>query len=164
MQSQPRPGSTVQVSRRILLSAVGSACVTAAIAACSADPTPPVATTTAPEPAGGLESPPGSPDTTETVTKAAPQKLAITTEVPVGGGVVVSGILIVQPFPGLFKAFDARCPHLAAIVSPPRDGVITCQQHNSRFVDVDGARIDGPAPRGLKEVPIDVEGTTILRA
>ena len=75
---------------------------------------------------------------------------------------MVSGILIVQPFPGLFKAFDARYPHLAAIVSPPKDGVISCNVHGSKFVDIDGSRIQGPAPRGLKEIPISVEDNQIF--
>ncbi|GAA1804783.1 hypothetical protein GCM10009682_28100 [Luedemannella flava] len=79
-----------------------------------------------------------------------------------GGGIVVSGILVVQPEEGVFKAFDARCPHLGAIVSPPKNGVVKCPAHGSTFMDVDGSRLQGSAPRGLKEIAITVRGNQIL--
>jgi Rieske Fe-S protein len=42
--------------------------------------------------------------------------------------------------------------------------VITCPAHNSTFAVSDGSRQGGPATRGLTEIPIKVEDTTITRA
>jgi Rieske Fe-S protein len=139
--------------------------VAAALGACAADPGVP----------SGPADPPANPDASPPAAKPSPsagsgqessrppQRLVSTSAVPVGGGKVVAGVLVVQPLPGLFKAYDARCPHLAAIVSPPRDGIITCRQHNSKFFDTDGSRLSGPAPRGLKEIAIEVDGASIMR-
>jgi Rieske Fe-S protein len=88
--------------------------------------------------------------------------LASTGAVPVGGGKLIVDVLIVQPTAGRFKAFDAHCPHQGEIVTPPQDGVIICYQHGSMFRAVDGAYLSGPAERGLREIPIVVEGSTIF--
>ena len=93
---------------------------------------------------------------------AEPQILAHTGEVPVGGGVTVGSVVLVQPMVGTFKAFSIVCPHRGARVSAPDKGVMTCWEHNSTFRVDDGSRIDGPATRGLTQVPITVSGTDIL--
>ncbi|MET8094509.1 Rieske (2Fe-2S) protein [Micromonospora sp. NPDC005220] len=90
--------------------------------------------------------------------------LTSTADVPVGGGTVSGGVLVVQPEAGTFKAYDATCPHQGVRVGAPRDGVITCPAHNSTFAVSDGSRRGGPATRGLTEIPITVDGTTITRA
>jgi Rieske Fe-S protein len=148
------------LSRRTILSAVVPICVAATLGACGSDPSvePPADAPSAAPPAGIPSDSPGTPEDAP-----SPQRLTSTRSVPVGGGKVVDGVLVVQPLPGLFKAYDARCPHLAAMVSPPKDGVITCRQHNSQFLDIDGSRLGGPAPRGLKEIVIEVDGTDILK-
>lgn len=92
------------------------------------------------------------------------QILARAGDVPVGGGVVVANILIVQPTAGSFRAFSAVCPHQGARVSSPVDGVATCWEHNSTFSIADGTRLGGPATRGLAELPISVDGTDIFVA
>ncbi|WLS44333.1 Rieske (2Fe-2S) protein [Micromonospora profundi] len=89
--------------------------------------------------------------------------LASTGDVPVGGGTLVGGVLVVQPEAGTFTAYDATCPHQGVRVGAPRDGVITCPAHNSTFAVGDGARLGGPATTGLTEVPIRVDGTNIVR-
>lgn len=90
--------------------------------------------------------------------------LARTSDVPVGGGVIVANLLLVQPTAGSFRAFSVICPHRGARISPPVDGVITCWEHNSTFSANDGSFLGGPAPRGLAEVPITVSGADILVA
>ncbi|MEU1360533.1 Rieske (2Fe-2S) protein [Micromonospora zamorensis] len=77
---------------------------------------------------------------------------------------VAEGVLVVQPEAGTFKAYDAACPHQGVRVGAPRDGVITCPAHNSTFSPGDGARLGGPATKGLTEIPVRVDGTTIVRA
>lgn len=101
---------------------------------------------------------------TGTATGADPQILAHTRDVPVGGGVTVGNVLVVQPTAGAFRAFSVICPHRGARVSPPDNGIITCWEHNSTFKAGDGSRIGGPAPRGLTEVAITVSGADILTA
>jgi nitrite reductase/ring-hydroxylating ferredoxin subunit len=90
--------------------------------------------------------------------------LAATADVPVGGGVVVNGVLIVQPKSGTFKAYNAACPHQGVQVGAPKKGVITCPGHNSQFKADDGSRISGPASRGLTEIAVAVQGADIVRA
>lgn len=116
--------------------------------------------------AAGLLSACGAGDspTGGTASAAAGTVLASTGDVPVGGGTVAQGVLVVQPEAGTFKAYDATCPHQGVRVGAPRDGVITCPAHNSTFSAGDGARLGGPATKGLTEIPVRVDGTTIVRA
>ncbi|WP_158647326.1 Rieske (2Fe-2S) protein [Actinoplanes sp. ATCC 53533] len=71
-------------------------------------------------------------------------------------------MLVTQPRPGKFRAFDATCPHRGVRVSPPSDGVITCMAHNSRFQESDGARISGPATGRLARISVSVQGESIV--
>ncbi|MDG4757664.1 Rieske (2Fe-2S) protein [Micromonospora sp. WMMD710] len=129
------------LSRRALLTGAGAVGAASLLSAC-----------------GTGDSPAGQ------ATATAGAVLAQTADVPVGGGTVTSGVLVVQPEAGTFRAYDATCPHQGVRVGAPRDGVITCPAHKSTFAVADGARLDGPAPKGLTEIPITVDGTTITRA
>jgi nitrite reductase/ring-hydroxylating ferredoxin subunit len=90
--------------------------------------------------------------------------LAATSDVPVGGGTLVNGVLIVQPSAGTYKAYNAACPHQGSQVGTPKNGVITCPSHQSTFSAADGSRLGGPATRGLSTIAIAVEGTNIVKA
>lgn len=90
--------------------------------------------------------------------------LVKTSAVPVGGGVLASGLLVVQPQAGVFKAYDATCPHAGVTVDPPQSGVFTCPGHNSKFKVADGSRISGPAARGLKTVAVKVANGWVVKA
>ncbi|XRQ08622.1 Rieske (2Fe-2S) protein [Actinomadura welshii] len=126
-------------SRRTCLAGIGGAGVAALLAACGG------------QGGGAATAEPG-------------QVLATTGEVPVGGGVMAEGLVIVQPAEGTFRAFDAACPHRGARVEAPSGGVIVCPSHNSRFNAADGSLIDGPADEALTEVPVRVDGDGIVRA
>jgi Rieske Fe-S protein len=93
--------------------------------------------------------------------QAPPQRLTEARNVPVGGGTLVDGVLVVQPVAGRFKAFDAACPHQGVQVRPPRDGVITCPAHMSMFAEQNGAVVRGPARRGLTRLPVEVKDDVI---
>ncbi|GAA2337555.1 Rieske (2Fe-2S) protein [Dactylosporangium salmoneum] len=97
-------------------------------------------------------------------TQSAAGPLADTNDVPVGGGIVSNGLLIVQPESGTFKVYDAACPHKGILVAAPQNGVATCPAHASTFSIKDGSRISGPTPTGLKEITVKVDGTKILKA
>ena len=129
--------------RRALLAGAGAAGL---LAACGDESSPPAA-----EPTAGPASAAPSPATS----------LANTADIPVGGGTVVGGVLLVQPVAGSFKAYNAACPHKGVNVTAPKDGVATCPAHKSTFAIADGARMSGPATSGLKEIPIKVEAGRI---
>jgi nitrite reductase/ring-hydroxylating ferredoxin subunit len=126
--------------------AVGATGVTGLLAACGADaerPSPAAASTSA---------------TTE---KAS--AITATGDIPVGGGKVVDGLLIVQPVAGTFRAYNAACPHKGVLVGTPADGVATCPAHKSTFSIVDGHHLSGPATEGLSPVAITVDGNEVRK-
>ncbi|HEX8630103.1 MAG TPA: Rieske (2Fe-2S) protein, partial [Catenuloplanes sp.] len=150
MAEPPIPGNPVCFSRRALLTGLGATSVAASLAACQADDPGTAADKPAdtPRAAASSTSPPGA----STPSEPAREILTSTTAIPVGGGKIVSGVLVVQPTEGQFAAFDARCPHRGAPVSLPKAGVVTCYEHNSTFRDTDGSLLGGPARRGLRPV------------
>ncbi len=62
-----------------------------------------------------------------------------------------------------WRALSLVCPHLGCVVRLQEDGEFHCPCHGSVF-DADGNRIQGPAPRGLDalKVEIDERGSLIV--
>jgi len=171
----PRSGRDPRCAvRRTLL--VGLAAGSAAlIAGCgddsAADPPAPAA----PAAQGGRSAAPSGSSTIEPSLEPFPGAedgggndagLVKTADVPVGGAVLVQNYLIAQPQRGVFKAFDATCPHQGITVDPPLGGntYFMCPGHNSKFRLADGGLISGPAPRGLKQVPVKVRNGYVVEA
>lgn len=91
--------------------------------------------------------------------------LAQLDDIPVGGGIVAAGLVLVQPEEGEVRAFDASCPHQGTEVEPPDgDGVIVCPNHGSQFAYADGDLLEGPAETGLSEVDVEVSDGEVHRA
>ena len=92
--------------------------------------------------------------------------LASTTQVPVGGGTILSDaqVVLTQPSKGAFKAFSAICTHQGCPVSQITGGNIVCPCHGSMFSIKDGSVVGGPAPSPLPPVKIAVKGNEISRA
>jgi nitrite reductase/ring-hydroxylating ferredoxin subunit len=92
--------------------------------------------------------------------------LVKTGDVPVGGAVLADNYLIAQPQRGVFKAFDATCPHQGITVDAPigSNDYFICPGHNSKFRLADGSRISGPAPRGLKQIAVKVRNGFVVEA
>lgn len=132
------------VPRRIVFQGLGALGTAVALAGCGSDD------------GGGDDAP--APE--------AGTELATTSEVPVGGGVILRDeqIVITQPSEGEFKAFSAICPHQGCIVANVEDGAINCTCHGSSFAVTDGAATAGPATKGLGEVAIEVDGDRIVGA
>jgi nitrite reductase/ring-hydroxylating ferredoxin subunit len=147
------------VGRRAVLTGIGAVGLTGVLAACGKDDT----STTASAGAAGAGSTPSAGAAAEP-SAATSGPLAAAADVPVGGGVVVNGVLIVQPKAGTFKAYNAACPHQGVQVGAPKQDVITCPGHNSQFKADDGSRISGPASRGLTEIAVAVQGADVVRA
>lgn len=89
--------------------------------------------------------------------------LAKEADVPVGGGTVVDDIVVVQPEKGQFKAFNRTCTHKGSMIDAPKDGVMTCPSHGSKF-KVDGTVAGGPAAKPLTEVKVTVKDGEIFKA
>jgi Rieske Fe-S protein len=101
---------------------------------------------------------PASPD--------APAVLASTTDIPVGGGKILTGqkIVITQPRAGSFDAFTAVCTHQGCLVATVSGGTINCPCHGSKFSIANGSVVNGPAASPLAPVSIKVQGTSIVQA
>ena len=98
--------------------------------------------------------------------------LVATDKVPVGGGVVLTDIVVAvtQPTKGQFKAFDAHCTHQGTTLGQPNSqGVMTCPLHGSQFDD-EGKNLVGPnggaagTTANLTEIPVRVQGKNVVRA
>ncbi|MGW6391921.1 Rieske (2Fe-2S) protein [Streptomyces sp. NPDC055103] len=106
----------------------------------------------------------GAPATSATTTGAPP--LAMTSEIPVGGGTVFTEekVVVTQPTAGEFKAFSAVCTHQGCLVNKVADGTINCPCHGSKYRVADGSVAAGPAPRPLPAARINVSGESITLA
>ncbi len=91
--------------------------------------------------------------------------VAQTTDVPVGGGIIVDSdgqkFAVTQPAAGTFACFSAVCPHQGCNCNQVADGTIDCPCHGSAFAIATGAVVKGPATTGLTPAPITVTGTDI---
>jgi Rieske Fe-S protein len=92
---------------------------------------------------------------------AAP--LTSTSDVPVGGGLIVGDTVVTQPTAGTFSGFSTSCTHAGCKVNKVANGVIECPCHGSTF-HLDGTVAHGPATRSLDSHPVKVQGTNIVRA
>jgi Rieske Fe-S protein len=95
-----------------------------------------------------------------------PPSLALTSDVPVGGGKILADkkIVITQPRAGSFEAFTAVCTHQGCAVSSVSGGTINCPCHGSKFGIANGSVVTGPAASALAPVSIKVQGTSIVQA
>ena len=95
-----------------------------------------------------------------------PPSLALTSDVPVGGGKILADkkIVITQPRAGSFQAFTAVCTHQGCTVSSVSGGTVNCPCHGSKFSIANGSVVAGPAPSALAPVSIKVQGTSIVQA
>ncbi|TNM39612.1 Rieske (2Fe-2S) protein [Nocardioides albidus] len=139
----------VRASRRIVFSGLGALGVAVALAGC----------------AGSDDGDDGDAQGSGTSVDAG-AKLATTSEVPVGGGIVLADhkIVLTQPTEGTFEAFTAVCTHQGLLVTSVEDGAIKCANHGSAFSASTGDVEGGPASSALAKVEIKVDGDQILAA
>lgn len=74
---------------------------------------------------------------------------AATTDIPVGGAVIIDSWVISQPVEGEFHAFSTVCPHASGTIDTiaEKDGrtVAVCPKHGSEFDVATGDVVVGPA-------------------
>lgn len=179
-----RTEPTTTLDRRRMLLGAGAAGVAGVLAACGGDGE--TATTTGqgePEdsasPDGGAPEQPTEQPTEEPTepedtgegdqeAEATPggDPLVASGDVPVGGGVIVSGegVVVTQPTDGEFRGFSSTCTHQGCTVGDVSDGLIRCPCHGSRYFIEDGTVENGPATEPLPEVAVTVAEGQILRA
>lgn len=111
---------------------------------------------TAPAAPGGAE---------EDAPPAGGEALVSVDDVPIGGAIILKEkeIVIVQPTEGDFRGYDPTCSHQGCAVSQVDDAEIVCTCHGSRFSAADGSVVSGPAPEGLEEVPVTIDGDQVVR-
>jgi Rieske Fe-S protein len=151
-------------SRRAVLAGAGAACV-AALSGCTAYNANNGGLAGAP-PAQNSPAASGGSSGTGAGNGNAPDVLASTSDVPVGGGKILTDkrIVITQPHAGTFDAFTAVCTHQGCIVTTVSGGTINCPCHGSKFSIVNGSVVNGPATSPLAPVSIKVQGTSIIQA
>jgi len=134
--------SEIHTSRRIVFQGLGALGVAAALAGCGG---------------GGSGS---------AAVPAAGSALAMTSEVPVGGGIVLpdANIVLTQPTEGTFLGFSTTCTHTGTPVNEVDGMEIVCPNHGSRFSIADGSALQGPASAPLAAIEVSVEGDEIVLA
>jgi Rieske Fe-S protein len=163
--AEPSESGVAVSSRRTVLACVGTACA-AVLAGCSTynSNNGGVAGSQA-APAGSSAAPPTQAGSGSSAA-AGPAALASTSDVPVGGGKILTDkkIVLTQPKSGEFHGFSAVCTHAGCTVGSVSDGTIDCPCHGSRFSVVNGAVVNGPATSPLPPVNVKVQGTSIVQA
>jgi nitrite reductase/ring-hydroxylating ferredoxin subunit len=89
-------------------------------------------------------------------TQMAPAKpsgtlLGMTSQVPVGGGVVFAShhVVVTQPNAGTYKAFSSVCTHAGCQCDSVASGMISCPCHGAAFSISDGSALQGPTQTPL---------------
>ena len=83
-------------------------------------------------------------------------------DVPLGGGTLVSWYVVTQPTAGVFHAYYAACPHAGLKVGRVKGQEIVCDHHDARFSISDGSVLNGPATSPLTPAPFTVEGDVLV--
>jgi Rieske Fe-S protein len=153
---------TSAVARRTVLRAAGLLGLTgagaAALGACAEESSG----SPSPTPAAQQTSAPASPSPTADATSPKPSASkakapsgpsVATTQVPVGGGVILENAdyVVTQPSKGSYKAFSKICTHQGCPVASVENGVIHCNCHGSEYSIKDGSVTNPPAPKPLAE-------------
>jgi Rieske Fe-S protein len=153
-------------TRRTILRAAGFLGLTgagaAALGACSdassgSPPATPAAETAAPaSPSPTADA--TSPTPTASQPEAPDGPSVATSDVPVGGGVILENAdyVVTRPSKGSYKAFSKICTHQGCPVASVADGVIHCDCHGSEYSIEDGSVTNPPATKGLAEAETTV--------
>ena len=147
------------VLRHVGVVGAGAVAITVAggVTACSSTSSPTASPTASKPPAGNPATGAGTaPGAVANAVKKA--------DVPVGGGKIISGLVVTQPSAGTFKAFSSTCTHEGCQVSEVKDNKIRCACHNSYFDAATGAVLSGPARSALPSKNVTDAGDSLTLA
>jgi cytochrome b6-f complex iron-sulfur subunit len=138
-------------NRRQALVAVGLGAGALTLAACGSSSTPAAASPT--------------PATSAAAASSADTIVALSS-VPVGGAVAAKDaagkpIIVAQPTAGKAVAFSAICTHMHCTVAV-KGADLDCPCHGSKYNALTGAVINGPAPKPLPSVAVEVKGGNVV--
>jgi Rieske Fe-S protein len=155
--SQSCPDRAARPSRRSVLAGAGAIGAVGLLAACGTDS---AASTSTPPP---IPTEAGDPGASASPTTAGEPNVIKVTDIPVGGGKIYDEqrLVVTQPTPGTFKAFDSLCTHMGCVVTSVFAGKINCPCHQSQYSVVDGSVVGGPAPRPLSPKVVTITGDVI---
>ena len=140
------------------LTGAGAAALGACAEASSGSPsvTPAAETSAAASPSPAADA--TSPKPSARKAKAPSGPSVATSEVPVGGGVILESAdyVVTQPSKGTYKAFSKICTHQGCPVESVDNGVIHCNCHGSEYSIKDGSVRHPPATKGLAEAKTTV--------
>ena len=85
------------------------------------------------------------------------KKLTSLASLPVGGGVITQGYVVVRDAGDAVHAFSSVCTHLGCDVNKVSGGKIFCPCHGSVFDAQTGAAVQGPASSPLPKLEVTVE-------
>ncbi|WP_083889257.1 QcrA and Rieske domain-containing protein [Nocardia pneumoniae] len=136
----------VHTRRNVVIAGAGAVAAAAALAACATDAKDDASPAADPAPDGR---------------SAAADVLAKTTDIPVGGGVILGDTVVTQPTAGAFVGLSAICTHAGCKVVRVSGGTVDCACHGSKF-HLDGSVANGPAASPLAARSIRVEGDSII--
>ncbi len=172
LHDQQSANDTPATTRRTVLRTAGLLALAgagaAALASCSAE-----AESGSPSATPAAEtSPPASPSPIADATSPKPSASnaqapdgpsVATSEVPVGGGVILddADYVVTQPSKGTYKAFSKICTHQGCPVASVENGVIHCNCHGSEYSIKDGSVTKPPAPEPLAETKTTVFENTV---
>ena len=161
-------GRSTGLSRRAVVAGVGGVAAAGLLTACGGGSTataPGTPATAAPAAPAEAPSEPAEPSAAGgSVASSGATALAATSEVPVGGGIILddADYVITQPSKGKFKAFSKICTHQNCPVTDIEGRSIICRCHGSAFSIEDGSVQTGPATRPLPEAEVTVAGNQVV--
>lgn len=150
----------MEVERRTVLQVSGLVAVGGLVAACGSSGSSASTSSAAPALASSAPAPSAAP-----ASSAAATGVAMISDIPVGGGLILieEAIVLTQPTDGDVKAFTAICTHQGCLVSSVVNNEISCPCHGSKFSATDGSVIQGPATQPLAAAGVAVdEGSIVL--
>jgi Rieske Fe-S protein len=143
----PMSADDLMINRRTAVAGAGVAAVAVAFAACSSsDDSTDTNTATKSEPAPAGQS---------------GNIVGKTSDVPVGSGALLGGVVVTQPTSGTFLAFSPVCPHKGCNCDSVTGATINCPCHGSKF-NLDGSVAVGPAAAPLAAKSVTVDGDSLV--
>lgn len=98
-----------------------------------------------------------------------PRVIAHTNEIPVGGSLVFQypsesdPCILIQPTAGTYLAFSRLCTHNSCPIFYRSDlNEFICPCHNGAFSAADGSVLQGPPPKPLPRISIELRGSDIV--